>query len=107
MDRNQPTSALFSDLANDTLPQVSWVLPDLRNSEHPAHGSMQPGQTHVTKVINAIGVEACGKRLLYNVLCGTQRNYEVALETSSGTGCDVASLITSPVSASNTAHGNR
>jgi len=55
LNKNQPVSELFEDLDNGTLPEVSWVLPDLRDSEHPAHGSMQPGQTHVTKLINAIG----------------------------------------------------
>ncbi|MEX0832540.1 MAG: alkaline phosphatase family protein [Actinomycetota bacterium] len=46
----------FLDAARDgTLPEVSWVIPGLRDSEHPAHGSMQPGHAYVTRLINALG----------------------------------------------------
>jgi phospholipase C len=54
-DRTQPVSQFFDDAAAGKLPKVSWILPSLRNSEHPAHGSMQPGQTYVTRLINAVG----------------------------------------------------
>jgi phospholipase C len=55
LDRNVPVSEFMDDAANGTLPDVSWVLPNLKASEHPAHGSLQPGQTHVTKLVNAVG----------------------------------------------------
>lgn len=55
LDRNRPVSEFMDDARNGTLPEVSWVLPNLRNSEHPAHGSMQPGQSYVTRLVNAVG----------------------------------------------------
>jgi phospholipase C len=54
-DRTRPVSEFIDDAQNGTLPRVSWVLPDLRTSEHPAHGSMQPGQSYVTRLVNAVG----------------------------------------------------
>lgn len=54
-DRTRPVSEFLEDARDGTLPKVSWVLPDLRNSEHPAHGSMQPGQSYVTRLVNAVG----------------------------------------------------
>jgi phospholipase C len=46
--------AYFTAAANGTLPSVSWVVPGRGYSEHPGQGdSLAPGQTFVTKVINA------------------------------------------------------
>jgi len=55
VNRTQPVSRFISDASEGTLPSVSWILPNLRNSEHPAHGSLQPGQSYVTKLVNAVG----------------------------------------------------
>jgi phospholipase C len=44
---------LYSDLASDSLPQVSWVMPTGEVSEHPV-AKVSVGQHYVTGVINSI-----------------------------------------------------
>jgi len=48
-----PFNEFFADAANGTLPQVSWIVPNNGNSEHPPN-SVLDGQTYVTGLINAI-----------------------------------------------------
>ena len=48
-----PTTQLFTDAKNGTLPAVSWVIPSGDDSEHPP-ANLAAGQSHVTNVINAI-----------------------------------------------------
>ena len=43
----------FTRAANGTLPDVSWVVPNAANSEHPV-GRVSAGQAWVTKVVNAV-----------------------------------------------------
>jgi phospholipase C len=43
----------YSDAANGTLPQVSWIFPKLPDSEHPT-AKVSEGQSYVTGLINAI-----------------------------------------------------
>ena len=43
----------YSDVANGTLPQVSWVLPHYNDSEHPL-AKVSDGQAYVTTLMNAI-----------------------------------------------------
>jgi phospholipase C len=45
---------IFSDLKAGTLPSVSWVVPSLFDSDHPASGC-NGGPWWVTQVVNAIG----------------------------------------------------
>lgn len=49
-----PNTTIFKDLKNGTLPQVSWVIPTILDSDHPASGS-NTGPSWVTSVVNAIG----------------------------------------------------
>ncbi len=47
-------SNYFTAAQNGTLPSVSWVVPSLNTSEHPAvNRSLTPGYAYVTRVINA------------------------------------------------------
>jgi phospholipase C len=48
----QDASNYFAAAAAGTLPQVSWVVPNARDSEHPA-SLVNDGQAWVTKVVNA------------------------------------------------------
>ncbi len=48
-----PTTQLFTDAKNGTLPAVSWVVPSGDDSEHPP-ANLAAGQSHVTNVIDAI-----------------------------------------------------
>jgi phospholipase C len=43
----------FSQAKNNNLPAVSWVLPDMADSEHP-RALVSTGQAYVTKIINAV-----------------------------------------------------
>jgi len=51
---SQPNTNIFKDLSGGTLPSVSWVIPSLYDSDHPASGC-NGGPLWVTKVVNAIG----------------------------------------------------
>jgi phospholipase C len=48
-----PFGTLFTNLANGTLPAVSWIVPNDKHSEHPPE-LVSAGQTYVTQVIDAI-----------------------------------------------------
>ncbi len=53
-DEVNPETQIFADVANETLPQVSWVIPSFPNSDHPlAHSNTGP--SWVASVVNAIG----------------------------------------------------
>ena len=49
-----PETKIFTDIDRDTLPAVSWVIPDYQNSDHPGNGS-DSGPSWVAQVVNAIG----------------------------------------------------
>ncbi|MGB8627678.1 MAG: alkaline phosphatase family protein, partial [Candidatus Cybelea sp.] len=49
-----PNTTVFTDVKNGKLPAVSWVIPSLEDSDHPASGC-NGGPRWVTSVVNAIG----------------------------------------------------
>jgi phospholipase C len=49
----QPASAFFAAAARGTLPAVSWVTPNFRDSDHPT-ASIRTGQAWVTRLVNAV-----------------------------------------------------
>ncbi|HXO17162.1 MAG TPA: alkaline phosphatase family protein [Candidatus Dormibacteraeota bacterium] len=49
-----PNTNIFADLKGGTLPAVSWVIPTLFDSDHPASGC-NGGPRWVTSVVNAVG----------------------------------------------------
>ncbi|MFZ0032042.1 MAG: alkaline phosphatase family protein [Candidatus Cybelea sp.] len=49
-----PETDIFTDINRDTLPAVSWVVPDYVNSDHPGDNS-DTGPSWVAQVVNAIG----------------------------------------------------
>ncbi len=51
---SSPNTTFFTDVKNGTLPAVSWVIPTLADSDHPASGCNH-GPHWVTSVINAVG----------------------------------------------------
>ncbi len=51
---SSPNTNIFSDLNAGTLPALSWLIPTLYDSDHPASGC-NGGPWWVTKAINAIG----------------------------------------------------
>jgi phospholipase C len=44
----------FTDLEDGRLPAVSWLIPDVEDSEHPAAASMCAGENWTVEVMNAI-----------------------------------------------------
>ena len=49
-----PETKVFQDIAGDSLPAVSWVIPDFQNSDHPGSNS-DTGPSWVAQIVNAIG----------------------------------------------------
>lgn len=49
-----PETKVFVDIDRDTLPGISWVIPDFGNSDH-AGKSSDKGPSWVAQVVNAIG----------------------------------------------------
>ena len=49
-----PEKEVLRDIARDTLPAVSWVIPDAINSDHPGFNN-DTGPSWVAQIINAIG----------------------------------------------------
>ena len=49
----QSQSNFFSQAKSGTLPQVSWLLPDAYDSEHPP-ALVSVGQSYVTSIVNAV-----------------------------------------------------
>ncbi len=51
-----PETNIFNDITNGQLPQLSWVIPNQQNSDHPADNhSPDTGPSWVASVVNAIG----------------------------------------------------
>ncbi len=53
LDNVQDYSNFYEDAKNGTLPEVSWVVPNGKDSEHPP-GLVSDGQAYVTSLINSI-----------------------------------------------------
>ena len=49
-----PETNIFSDIRHGRLASMSWVIPDLKNSDHPRSGS-NTGPSWVARVVNALG----------------------------------------------------
>jgi phospholipase C len=51
-----PETNIFNDITNNTLPAVSWIVPERNNSDHPwGKGSQDNGPSWVTSIVNAVG----------------------------------------------------
>jgi phospholipase C len=53
-NRVSPETRVFTDIWRDSLPSVSWIVPDSQNSDHPGNTS-DTGPSWVAQVVNAIG----------------------------------------------------
>jgi len=54
LQAHNPESGQFlTDVKNGTLPQVSWIIPDALDSEHPP-GGVTRGMEYVTRMVNAV-----------------------------------------------------
>jgi phospholipase C len=50
----EPPTQIFTDIRNNTLPNVSWVIPDKLDSDHPGTDP-DNGPSWVASIVNAIG----------------------------------------------------
>jgi phospholipase C len=64
---SSPNTNIFNDVKAGTLPAVSWVIPTLSDSDHPASGC-NGGPWWVTKVVNALGTSQYWKNTAIIVL---------------------------------------
>jgi phospholipase C len=53
-NQSSPETTIFTDIQRNTLPAVSWVIPDYQNSDHPGNTS-DTGPSWVAQLVNAIG----------------------------------------------------
>lgn len=51
---NPPVDQFLVDIKNNTLPQVSWIVPSLDVSEHPQNSGVDAGMEYVTSLVNAV-----------------------------------------------------
>ena len=51
----QTPAPVLTDIANNQLPSVSWVIPSGQNSDHAGLNSASGGPSWVTSIVNAIG----------------------------------------------------
>jgi len=49
----QPLTAFMAQAQAGTLPEVSWIVPNVQDSEHPP-AKVSTGQAYVTRIINAV-----------------------------------------------------
>jgi phospholipase C len=49
----QPVTSFLQQARSGTLPQVSWVVPDQRHSDHPP-ASVRAGEAYVTRLVDAV-----------------------------------------------------
>jgi phospholipase C len=47
-------TSFFSDASNGTLPDISWVIPGAKFSDHPQLGNLSDGEAFVANVIDAV-----------------------------------------------------
>jgi phospholipase C len=50
-----PETNIFNDITNGTLKDVSWVIPDAEDSDHPGSAAQDTGPSWVASVVNALG----------------------------------------------------
>jgi phospholipase C len=95
----------FDDVKNGVLPQVSWIVPSIRVSEHPPQ-DVVTGMWHVTKLINAIMESpywnSCAIVLLWDDYGGFYDHVPPDEVDTYGFGMRVPALVISPYSISGT-----
>jgi phospholipase C len=53
-----PPTSVLTDIANNQLPAVSWVIPSGSNSDHPGSTANTDGPSWVASIVNAIGTSS-------------------------------------------------
>jgi phospholipase C len=96
---SKPNTNVFSDIKNGALPSVSWVMPTLADSDHPASGCNH-GPEWVTSVVNAIGASKYWNDtaivLVWDDWGGWYDNVSPAQVSYTGLGFRVPMIVISP-----------
>jgi phospholipase C len=95
----RPLKVFYKQAKAGTLPKVSWVAPDFRDSEH-APALVSTGQAYVTRVINAImrgpDWKSCAIFLSWDDWGGFYDNVKPPRVDKQGYGIRVPGLLISP-----------
>ena len=96
---SSPNTNIFTDIKSGKLPSVSWVIPTLYDSDHPASGC-NGGPWWVTKVVNAIGTSQYWKNtaiiLIWDDWDGWYDNAPPTIVNPSTLGFRVPMIVISP-----------
>ena len=96
---SSPNTNIFRDIKSGKLPSVSYVIPTLYDSDHPASGC-NGGPWWVTKVVNAIGTSQYWKNtaviLLWDDWGGWYDNAPPTITNPSTLGFRVPMIVISP-----------
>ena len=99
MENVQPIANFFRAAKEGTLPPVSWVLPNIKDSEHPT-ALVSTGQAYVTNVINAImkspNWDSCAVFLAWDDWGGFYDHVVPPHVDSLGYGLRVPAIVISP-----------
>jgi len=94
-----PNTNIFKDVSGGSLPSVSWVIPTLYDSDHPASGC-NGGPWWITKVVNAIGTSKYWNNtaiiLLWDDWGGWYDNASPSQTSYTGLGFRVPMIVISP-----------
>jgi phospholipase C len=105
-----PQTAILNDVANGNLPNVSWVIPDQPDSDHPGD-SKDTGPSWVASIVNAIGQSSYWKSsaivIVWDDWGGLYDNLAPQIIDYGGLGFRVPAIVVSPYArAGYTSHTN-
>jgi phospholipase C len=94
-----PQTNIFTDITNNQLPSVSWVIPDENESDHPGTSS-DTGPSWVASVVNAIGQSSYWKStaivIVWDDWGGLYDNLDPPQLGYGGLGLRVPAIVVSP-----------
>ncbi len=95
----RPLKVFYSQAKAGTLPKVSWIAPDFRDSEHP-RALVSTGQAYVTRLINAVmrgpDWKSCAIFLTWDDWGGFYDHVKPPRVDGQGFGFRVPALVISP-----------
>ncbi len=97
---SSPSKNILTDISGGTLPQMSWVIPDAVNSDHPGYAS-DKGPSWVTSIVNAVGASSYWNSTAVVIVWDDWGGFydsvaPPALDTQGGPGFRVGMIVASP-----------
>ena len=94
-----PQTRIFDDISSDSLPNVSWVIPDEPDSDHPGT-TTDTGPAWVASIVNAIGQSSYWKStaivIVWDDWGGLYDNMPPKVMDYGGLGFRVPAIVVSP-----------